>query len=321
MIHQYDLRFGTQGPANLRRSCAMDLIGSLRIFTRIAELGSFSAVAREIRESHSAVTRQIGNLEAHLGVRLFQRTTRGLTLTEDGRELLGYARRMLELAENMESGLGLRRENPQGLVRLGTFASEFFVPRIPKLLERYPDLSVELVVQDHSHDLIERRLDLALHRGPVANTTLVARALRVSHFIAVAAPSYLERRGEPKKPADLEQHDCILHTEFDSEGWQLAGPDGPHRVRISGRLASNNGTAVHLAALNAQGIAMLLDWRVFEDISSGRLRRVLVDYEGPEEQTYIVYPSRQHLPPRTRVVIDFVVEQILELERQLKEGR
>jgi len=299
----------------------MDLIACLRAFARVAELGSFSAVAREIRESHSAVTRQIGNLEAHLGVRLFQRTTRGLTLTEDGRELLGYTRQMLELAENMESSLGHRRESPQGLVRLGTFASEFFVPRIPKLLERYPGLSVELVVQDHAHDLIERRLDLALHRGPVANITLVARALRVSHFIAVAAPSYLERRGEPKKPADLEQHDCILHTEFDSEGWQFVGPDGPCRVRISGRLASNNGAAVRLAALNAQGIAMLLDWRVFEDISSGRLRRVLVDYEGPGEQTYVVYPSRQHLAPRTRVVIDFVVDEILELERQLKEGR
>src|SRR5208282_919125 len=179
----------------------MDLIGSLRVFTRVAELGSFSAVARELRESHSAVTRQIGNLEAHLGARLFQRTTRGLTMTEDGLELLGYTRQTLELAETMES-LGRRRESPKGLVRLGTLVSEFWVPRIPKLLERYPGLSLELVMHDHLPDLIEDRLDLAIHIGRITNTSLVARALRVARFIAVAAPSYLERRGEPQRPAD-----------------------------------------------------------------------------------------------------------------------
>jgi len=298
----------------------MDLIGSLRVFGRVAELGSFSAVARELHESHTVVTRQIGNLEAHLGARLFQRTTRRLTLTEDGRDLLGYSRQMLELAENMENSLGQRRDSPQGLVRLGTFVSEFFVPRIPKLLERYPGLSLELVMQDHSHDLIEDRLDLAIHQGPITNTALVARALRVSRLIAVAAPSYLERRGEPKRPADLEHHDCILHSGFDSEGWQFVGPDGPYRVRVSGRLASNNGAAVRLAALNGQGIAMLLDWRVFDDIRSGRLRRLLAGHEAPGEQTSIVYPSRRHLAPRTRVVIDFIVEEIKELDRQLEQG-
>jgi DNA-binding transcriptional LysR family regulator len=298
----------------------MDLIGSLRVFGRVAELGSFSAVARELHESHTVVTRQIGNLEAHLGARLFQRTTRRLTLTEDGRDLLGYSRQMLELAENMENSLGQRRDSPQGLVRLGTFVSEFFVPRIPKLLERYPGLSLELVMQDHSHDLIEDRLDLAIHQGPITNTALVARALRVSRLIAVAAPSYLERRGEPKRPADLEHHDCILHSGFDSAGWQFVGPDGPYRVRVSGRLASNNGAAVRLAALNGQGIAMLLDWRVFDDIRSGRLRRLLAGHEAPGEQTSIVYPSRRHLAPRTRVVIDFIVEEIKELDRQLEQG-
>jgi DNA-binding transcriptional LysR family regulator len=122
-------------------------------------------------ESHTVVTRQIGNLEAHLGARLFQRTTRGLTLTEDGRELLGYSRQMLELAENMESSLGQRRDSPHGLVRLGTFVSEFFVPRIPKLLEHYPGLSLELVMHDHSHDLVEDRLDLAIHGGPITDET------------------------------------------------------------------------------------------------------------------------------------------------------
>src|SRR5690242_15191938 len=129
----------------------MDLIGSLRVFARIAELGSFSTVARELRESHSAVTRQIGNLEDHFGARLFHRNTRGVTLTEDGRELLSYAQQMLELTENMESGLGRQREIPHGLVRLGTTITTgiFLVPRLPKLFARYPGLSIELIMRDH----------------------------------------------------------------------------------------------------------------------------------------------------------------------------
>jgi DNA-binding transcriptional LysR family regulator len=296
----------------------MDLIGSLRVFARIAELGSFSAVARELQASHSAVTRQVGNLEAHLGARLFQRTTRGLTLTEDGRELLTYARQMLELAESMESGLGRQRESPQGLVRMGILgAGEYFVPRIPKLFERYPGLSLELVIHDHPPDMIEERLDLAIHRGPIANTSMVARALRIVHFITVAAPSYLERRGEPQVPADLEKHDCILHSEIDRAGWQFNGPDGPYRIRVPSRLAANNFAAIYLAALNGQGIAVLPDFRVFDDIRSGRLRRLLAGHEAPGDQVYIVYPSRRHLASRTRAVIDFLLEQVKELEHQL----
>jgi DNA-binding transcriptional LysR family regulator len=297
----------------------MDLIGSLRVFARIAELGSFSAVARELRESHSAVTRQIGNLEAHLGARLFQRTTRGLTLTEDGRELLGVARQMLELAESMENGLGRQRESPQGRVRLGVLlAGEYLVRRIPKLFERYPGLSLELVMRDHPPDLIEEGLDLAVQRGPIANASLVARTYRVPRFVAVAAPSYLERRGEPQTPADLEHHDCILHSEFDGAGWQFAGPDGPYRISVPSRLMTNNSAAVHLAALDGQGIAMLLDFTVFDDIRSGRLRRLLAGHEAPGEPAYIVYPSRRHLAPRTRAVIDFLVEQAKELEDQIE---
>ena len=298
----------------------MDLVGSIRVFARITELGSFSAVARELNESHSAVTRQISNLEEHLGVRLFHRNTRGLTLTEDGRELLGHARQMIELAEIMESGLRRQREIPEGLVRLGTMntAGRFLVPRLPGLFKRYPNLSLELVMSDHPHDLVGEGLDLAIQIGPIIDTSLVARAVAVVHFIAVAAPSYLERRGEPRTPAELQQHDCILQSELDSAGWRFAGPDGPYQVRVPARLRTNNSAAVDIAVLNGQGIALLPDLRVCDDIKAGRLRHLLIGHEAPGEQVYIVYPSRRQLAPRTRAVIDFLVEQTKELGHQLR---
>lgn len=299
----------------------MDLIGNLRVFVRIAALGSFSAVARELGESHSAVTRQIGHLEEHLGARLFHRNTRGLTLTEDGRELLGYAGQMLELAECIETGLGPQRDAPKGLVRLGTTVAGgiFLVPRLPQLFARHPGLSLELVMGDRPFDLVEERLDLAVHGGPVTDMSLVARTLRVTRSIVVAAPSYLERRGAPQTPAELQQHDCILHSEIDAAGWRFAGPDGPYHIRPPGRLTTNNSAALHLAVLNGQGIAMELDIKVFDDIRSGRLRRLLAGHEGPGEQAYILYPSRRHLAPRTRAVIDFLLEQVNDAERQLAE--
>ena len=299
----------------------MDLIGSLRVFTRIAALGSFSAVARELGESHSAVTRQIGHLEEHLGVRLFHRNTRGLTLTEDGRELLGYARQMLELAECIETGLGPQRDAPRGLVRLGTTVAGgiFLVPRLPELFARHPGLSLELVMGDRPFDLVEERLDLAIYRGPVADTSLVARAVRLSRSIVVAAPSYLERRGTPQTPAELAQHDCILHSELDAAGWRFVGPDGPYHIHPPARLRTNDSAALHLAALNGQGIAMELDIRLFDDIRAGRLRRLLARYEAPGEQAYILYPSRRLLAPRTRAVIDFLLEQVKDADRQLAE--
>jgi DNA-binding transcriptional LysR family regulator len=284
------------------------------------ELGSFSAVAREFGESHSAVTRQIGHLEERFGTRLFHRNTRRLTLTEDGGELLGYARQMLELAETIDGGP--QRGLPKGLVRVGMTVGGgmFLVPRIPRLLERYPGLSVELVMNDHAGDLIEERLDLAVRPGPITDSALIARALLPGRRIVVAAPTYLERRGVPRTPADLVEHDCILWSERDSRGWRFAGPEGPFEMRISSRFAANHSTAVHFATLSGQGIAILPEVRVIDDIRADRLRPLLTDYQAPGQKVFVVYASRRHLAPRTRAVIDFLFEQTREFRHQSGEA-
>src|SRR3954447_2040835 len=157
----------------------MDLLGALRDFIRVVETGSFSAVAREREVSQSAVTRQIAQLEQHFGVRLFHRTTRRLSLTDDGQALLGHARHLLETAEEMEAALGLQSRSPAGLVRIGVSvaAARFVAPRLPALASRHPGLRIELVVRDQFAEMIEERLDLALRSGEIADVSLVARRI------------------------------------------------------------------------------------------------------------------------------------------------
>jgi DNA-binding transcriptional LysR family regulator len=292
----------------------MDLLRDLRAFVRTVETGSFAAVARETHESHSAVTRQISQLEAHFGVRLFQRTTRRMSLTDDGRELLEYARQMLELQDAVEGALRSQRGSPKGTVPLATmvYFGIFLIPRIPLLMERYPDLSLELVTPARVRDLIKEGLDLAVRPGPIADSSLVARQLHESRHIMVAAPSYLDRRGEPAVPDDLRNHDCLVH-EINAGLWRLQGPEGPVDVSVSSRFCANSTEVLRGLALLGQGIALLPVLLAIDDVRAGRLRRVLKDYQVEAMPAFIVYPSRRHLPPRTRVVIDFLVEQVRDL--------
>jgi len=300
----------------------MNLLGALGIFVRVAESGSFSAAARESDMTQPAVSRQIVQLEAHFGIRLLHRSTRRVALTEDGRELLGLARRLLDDVDQMETTLGGHREAATGVVRLGTSVAfgMFLAPRLPVLFARHPGLGVELLMRDEPCDMIEHRLDLATRGGEITDAALISRPFGTFRRIAVAAPAYLARRGSPVVPHDLRGHDCIihLHTQGGTE-WRFLGAEGGAvNVRVGGPLAVNNSDAAHLAVLAGQGIAMLPDIQVVDDIRAGRLSQVLGAYPTEPRAGYIVYPSRRHLPLRTRAVIDFLVDQArgLRAERQ-----
>jgi len=300
----------------------MDLIAALTVFNRIAETGSFSAVARETNTSQSAVTRLVGQLEAHFGVRLFHRTTRRLSLTEDGQDLLGHAHHLLEVAEGMEGALGLHRTSPTGLVRIGvtTAGATLMGPRLFGLLKQYPGLEIELVVRDQFGDMIEERLDVAMQVGQPNDSSLMARAAGAFGRSLVAAPIYLERRGAPSKPADLTEHACIIH-EFgpDSAVWRFEGPDGPEQVRVTSSFRANNAEVVHRAVLAGNGISMVPEALIVDDIRAARLYRLLPKYKSGRQPTFVLYPSRRHLAPRTRVVIDFLVEQINQASARLQQ--
>ena len=301
----------------------MDLLGALGAFVRVTETGSFSAVARETNASQSAVTRQIAQLEQHFGVRLFHRTTRRLSLTDDGQALLPHARHLIENADEMEAALGRQSGEPRGLVRLGTSIAGglFLATRLPTLLARHPGLSVELVMRDQDSDLIEERLDLAFRSGEIADASLVARRVSQLGRAVVAAPLYLERHGAPATPGDLVQHACLIHdATADPHLWRFAGPDGPLSVRVTGAFLATDSEAVRRAARAGHGVALLPEIQLIDDLRAGRLFRLLEDYPSQRVPVYIVYPSRRHLAPRTRVVMDFLVEQTREISLLLAQG-
>jgi DNA-binding transcriptional LysR family regulator len=291
----------------------MDILGALGTFLRVAETGSFSAAAREAGASHSTVTRVIGQLEAHFGVRLFHRTTRRLNLTEDGQDLLGRARHLIETAEAMEGELGRQRSAPSGVVRVGMpfAATPWVIAHWPALQARYPALKVELVISDRFRDLIEQRLDLALIAGDLPDSSLVRRRVGAFGRIPVASPAYLDRHGAPADPGELSGHRCIIH-DFgpNSAVWRFTGPDGPVELPVAGNFQADNGGVVHRAALAGLGIAWMSELQVADDLRAGRLRRLLPGYAPVRQQIYVVYPSRQYLAPRIRVMIDFLAENL-----------
>jgi DNA-binding transcriptional LysR family regulator len=308
----------------------MDLLRALSTFNRIVETGSFSAVARETNSSQSAVTRLIDQLETHFRLRLFHRTTRHLSLTDDGQDLLGHARQLLEKAADMEGALGSHLSAPTGLVRVGLSAAApiNLVPRMGVLFERYPGLSVELVVRDSFADLVEERLDVAVQAGQPSDASVVVRMVGTLGRVPVASLAYLERYAAPVHPTDLASLPCIIHeTGRDSAIWQFSGPDGPVEVIVSGVFRANNSGVVHRAALAGYGIAFLWEQYVADDLRAGRLYPLLPDYPSERNHGYVIYPSRRHLAPRTRVVIDFLVEQLkasmepMEMERVWGENR
>jgi DNA-binding transcriptional LysR family regulator len=303
----------------------MDLLRALDVLVRVVEVGSFSAVARERRMSSAAITRLVAQLEDHFGVRLFHRTTRKLSLTDDGETLVARARPLLDGAEELKSELDGQRSSPSGLVRVGVTAtaSRFLSPRLPSLLADHSKLRVELVIGDRFNDMVDSRLDLAVHVGDIKDASLVVRKVGSSAArVAVAAPGYIRKHGRPAKPQDLAKHVCIvLDVGPEPNVWRFMTPAAaPVDVQVSGGFLSNDSRAVHLAARTGYGIAFLSLIEVFDDLRAGDLVRVLSDYPAPGIPLNLVYPSRRLLAPRTRLVMDFIAEQVRSAVRAVEEA-
>ncbi|KJV35692.1 LysR family transcriptional regulator [Luteibacter yeojuensis] len=294
----------------------MDLIAALRSFVRVAQTGSFSAVATERGVTQPAISRQVSALEDYLGARLVHRSTQAVTLTEEGRELLLPAQRLIDDAEDLPFNVGARRGRPAGRVRialpvpLGLYLSSHLAP----FLASYEGISVDLVLRDGVSNLIEEGLDCEIRLGPLEDSTLVARTIGQTKAYLVASPGYLEQHQPPAHPRDLEQHDCIFYQRWGRENvWWFSTPPAPGDVAgqdlaisVSGRIHSNNAGAVYRAALAGQGIALLSHLLVAEDLAAGRLLHVMPDYPTRRFPIHVVYPSKRSLPPRTRALIDYI---------------
>jgi DNA-binding transcriptional LysR family regulator len=291
----------------------MDLLTAFQVFVRVSESGSFSAVAREMGLSQPAISRQIAALEEHFGERLLQRTTRSLTLTDEGKDLLVHANRVLESLEEAETAVGRRRGTVSGSVRLSvpaTFGRLYLAPRLGELLAAHPALEIELLLNDGLADIVSDGIDLAVRAGPIGDSSLIVRRLGSVARYAIASDAYLNQFGTPQTPADLAGHNCLIFTQsVAAHEWQFEGPDGLINIPVQGRFRSDAGDAIREAVISGYGIGMLPAWYFRDEMADGRVKVLLREWQVPGTPVHIIYPSRRYLSPRVRVVMDFLLAE------------
>jgi len=291
----------------------MDLLGPMRTFVRVVEAGSFTAVAAELNTTQPTISRQIGALEDHLRTRLFTRTTRALTLTDDGRVFYEHALRALEAVSEAEGAVGRRRLKPSGVLRLAApvvFGRLHVVPRLPTFLKRYPDVSIDLVMSDGFADLVEQGIDVAIRVGDITDPGLIARRIGTVQRVTVASPAYLKAHRAPKVPADLAEHQCIVYTRLATGNrWLFEGADGSVAVEVSGRYRADNSEAVRDGVLGGLGIAVIPTFAFAREIESGAVKVLLQDFAPRPLPMHAVYASRRFVPLKVRAIIDHLAHE------------
>lgn len=289
----------------------MDRWQAMQAFVRVVESGSFVAAAERLQMSTSSLSRLVAELEQHLGARLLNRTTRRLSLTESGQSY--YERCVALLAElaEAEALVGQSAAQPRGTIRLTcsyNMAEQRVAPAIASFVERFPDVSFELVVSDRVVDLVEEGFDLAVRVGRVGAESLVARRLGSMRLVLAAAPAYIARRGAPSVPQDLVRHNALTYAyAVTPRLWRFTDAAGSiHDVRVTGSLHANSGDALLAAALAGLGILNEPDFMVDAALAAGRLQRLLPDLEGQGGDIWAVYPSRRHLSLKLRLFVDHI---------------
>jgi DNA-binding transcriptional LysR family regulator len=285
----------------------MDPLDGIAAFVRVVDSGSFAAAARRLNISKSAISAHVQRLEERLGIRLLNRTTRRLSLTEAGAAYYRHCARILAEAEAAEQAASALQQEPRGTLRISapdSFGWMHVAPAVPAFLKRYPDLAIDINLSLAYADLVEEGLDLAIRIGTLEDSALVVRKLASSRRVICAAPAYLEQNGTPGHPDDLAAHNCLC-TSLKAWGdqWRLAGKRGEARVNVSGSFRTNNAEMLRAAALDGVGIAALPTWAVAEELRSGRLRRVLVDWKGPVSTIYAVYPGNRLMSMKVRAFV------------------
>jgi DNA-binding transcriptional LysR family regulator len=283
-------------------------LSDAEVFVSVVECASFSEAARRQGVSQPAISRRIAALEARLGTRLLQRTTRRFALSDAGRRYYERCRCALAELHGAEQEATDRASSPRGTLRVAApplFGRRVLVPRLPTFLERHPEIDVDLVLGEGYVDLVQDGVEVAIRLlHPGASPTLVIRRVGSFRMVACAAPSYLRRRRPPARPADLVSHACLVHWALPGGSeWPFHGPDGAQAVRVSGPLRVNDVEAVHAAALAGIGIAVLPSFAVANDLRSGALRPLLESFTLPPMTVWAVHTGRRHRSARLRVFL------------------
>jgi DNA-binding transcriptional LysR family regulator len=300
----------------------MNRTEDLRVFALVAKTMSFTKAAQQLGASRSVISKRITQLEDRLGARLLNRTTRRLSLTEAGQTFFGHCADILTAVDEAESVIKEMHMRPSGLLKISApvFLGQLLMPPLVEdMLKRYPDLSLDLQLEDEFVDVVGNGYDAVVRVGVLADSSLVARRLATTRLVACASPKYLQRHGVPSKPEDLLQHDCIMLTTPDSQFqlWRFHGPRGPLSIRVPTRFRSNNDFSLKEAVILGHGIAYIPTFMVNRDIQTGRLQTVLDRYCQEERGIYVLYPQQRKLPLKVKLFVDTVSKRIKELDLTL----
>jgi DNA-binding transcriptional LysR family regulator len=291
-----------------------DRLDGMTVFVRVVEHRGFSKAAEMLGHSTSYVSKEVSRLEDRLGVRLLNRTTRSISLTDLGRTYFERCSQILTDAEEVERQLSSQHEVPSGLLKIGAPASIghiHLVPLLPQFLATYPNVQLEVDFNDRVVDLVGEGFDVVIRGGQQKNSNLITRKLMDSRGFTVASPEYLERRGIPKQPQALAEHDCITYSNMPTPThWEFSSTQGKsHSVTIKPRVVCNNVELEMSMVLAGMGIALLPEFCCEKQIREGKLVRLLEDYPHEDIGIYAMYPHRRHLSAKVRVFVDFMVEQ------------
>lgn len=275
-------------------------------FTAVAESGNFTQAAKKLLISTAQVSRQVSELEQRLNTKLFYRTTRKVTLTEEGQLFYQQCRQILDGLDNAERSLTNLQSTPQGKIKISapvTYGERHIIPLVNQFLMRYPQVEIQVQLSNQRIDLIEEGYDLAIRLGQLDDSSLIAKRISSRQHFVCAAPNYVQQHGKPESISDLKQHNCLLGS---ADFWIFEGK----KIRVSGSLRCNSGLGLVDAALNGIGIVQLPDYYLKHHIEQGELEVLLDEYQREEEGIWALYPQSKYLANKVRLLIDFLSEHL-----------
>ena len=289
----------------------MDKLTSMTVFVRVAKAGSFAGGARELGISRAMATKHIMQLEGSLRTRLFNRTTRSLSLTDVGASYLERCSQVLLDVEEMESAVTHLQTEPRGTLKISAppvIGATHITRAVSEFLKIHQDLKVEMILQSSHGDLIDEGIDIAICLGDLDDTSMVAKKLATSSMVVCGSPTYLARHGIPQTPEDLLAHSCLVNWASSPRNrWQFQASNGQSQtITVAGRMQANTADAIRTAAINGLGLVMIASYVVIKDIEKGKLQVVLPDYTLPPLAIHAVYPHRKYLSAKVRRFMDFL---------------
>ena len=292
----------------------MDRFHELNAFIAVVEAGGFTAAARRTGDSQSAISKAVGALERRLGVALFNRSTRTVTLTDQGQRYYDRAKPLLDEMDNADSELTSSSQDVSGLIRIaasGTFGRLHILPLIPDLLSLNPGLQVDLILSDFVRDMVEDGIDLAIRVGPVNDPDAIVRRVASTPLVCVGSRRYFEQRGMPKTPVELVDHNCLLYRGLtESTHWPFVGPEGQFSVAVRGNLTSNSVETIRAGVLAGVGIGRFAKVSLADDLRHSDVITVLDEFIGDARDISLIWPRRRFIPARVRRVTDFFAQAI-----------